>query len=565
MKSFHLGWMTILLFSIGFFIENLVYAQEEIPPIPGLTLEEEETPPQPSPPPATIPEKERERVPPQLPPPPPPPPSLRSQPALPPPTPSPTPATPTPQMSPSPSPQMPEAVPEIGEEIPHVPLPSMPPPPPRGGSVDNAISLPTLEENEEELPSIPPPPPSSLAPSPPSPSSLPLPVTPSPTLPSPSAPTPTPLPPTADQPSPLPAPQSPPTLPSSTATPPAPSVAVPSERSQPPSPSASSSMKEDIDIPPSPPSSSGSGKKMTDAIAIVEGQPIQRSEFYEALVTASGRDVLQKLVNLYLLRAEMKRRNLSISEAELESAFQEHAARFAKGLPPGDKTAFTEHLTNQLGMTPPQYKERVIWVELAMRKLVTENLPITSADLFNYYYQNLKNYTVPEQVVLSHILISPFQLAQRKNEAGVAIGNEEWNEASRIAEEIFTKLQGGADFAELARTMSHDKASMEKGGEIGAFPRGVLQPAIENVVFTLHPGEITRPIKTMHGYHILKVHDRIPPRRLPFREVQDRVQKDYEEYVMITNSALLLDKLREEAIQKGKLQILEKDLMELLQ
>lgn len=75
---------------------------------------------------------------------------------------------------------------------------------------------------------------------------------------------------------------------------------------------------------------------------------------------------------------------------------------------------------------------------------------------------------------------------------------------------IYQVLQGGADFAEVAKTCSDDKASAVRGGALGQFGKGMMIPDFEKAAYSLQPGEMSEPVQTTVGWHIIKMQDRHP-------------------------------------------------------
>ena len=73
------------------------------------------------------------------------------------------------------------------------------------------------------------------------------------------------------------------------------------------------------------------------------------------------------------------------------------------------------------------------------------------------------------------------------------------------AENLLKQLKGGADFAKLATENSADPGSAAKGGELGSFPRGVMVKAFDDAVFSMKPGEISAPVETDYGCHVIRV------------------------------------------------------------
>jgi len=135
--------------------------------------------------------------------------------------------------------------------------------------------------------------------------------------------------------------------------------------------------------------------------------------------------------------------------------------------------------------------------------------------LHDYYDKHPAEF---EQVKASHILIrfkgSPVPL--RKDEKDLTDA-----EALAKAQEIRQKLTSGGDFAALAKTESDDTGSGAKGGELPAFGHGQMVAEFEKVAFAMKPGEISQPVKTQFGYHIIKV-ESIGPR--PFDQAKPEIE-----------------------------------------
>ncbi len=314
-----------------------------------------------------------------------------------------------------------------------------------------------------------------------------------------------------------------------------------------------------VPAPASPVTRQPSGRiSLTDTIATLDNESISRMELYDAMVDTHGPEVFARIINRRLLRSEMKRRGFSISQAEIDSTFAEHMKRLQAGRP--NKIDYARLLRYRYGITIREYKNRIVWVELALKKLMRNSLHITSGDVFNYYYAHRKNYSRPEEVRASHILISPATYAMRNREGAIAAGSIAWNKAFRVALQVQSKLRAGADFKELARRFSQDKRTAPHGGDVGYFARGRMLKPFEDAAFALKKGEISDLVKTTLGYHLIKVTDRVRGKLLPFSEVKARVRKDYESYLLASQSSDLLERIKRTAIQQGRLKIIDPDL-----
>lgn len=88
---------------------------------------------------------------------------------------------------------------------------------------------------------------------------------------------------------------------------------------------------------------------------------------------------------------------------------------------------------------------------------------------------------------------------------------DEQQKAAKVkADSIYTALINGADFAEMAKIYSEDKGSAQRGGMLGQFGKGMMIPDFENAAYALKKGEMSRPVLTPVGYHIIKIEDRHP-------------------------------------------------------
>jgi peptidyl-prolyl cis-trans isomerase C len=131
----------------------------------------------------------------------------------------------------------------------------------------------------------------------------------------------------------------------------------------------------------------------------------------------------------------------------------------------------------------------------AMRK----DVKVNEADLRKYYDQHKPEY---EQAHGAHILIR-FQGSQ----VPLRPGQKELTEAEALAkaQDLRAKIVAGADFADVARRESDDIGSGNNGGDLGTFKHGQMVAAFEDAAFKLKPGELSEPIKTQFGYHLIKV------------------------------------------------------------
>ena len=153
------------------------------------------------------------------------------------------------------------------------------------------------------------------------------------------------------------------------------------------------------------------------------------------------------------------------------------------------------------------------WLSEQLKK---KKIKITEKQIREYYEKHkAKEFTEPEMVKARHILIRVPRHATKK----------QIEKAKKEAEKIYKMLINGADFAKLAKKYSQDPGSSERGGELGYFPKGRMVPAFDKVVFSLKPGQISKPFRTVFGYEIVQVEAIRPKRVLPLSEVRGNIKQ----------------------------------------
>lgn len=156
---------------------------------------------------------------------------------------------------------------------------------------------------------------------------------------------------------------------------------------------------------------------------------------------------------------------------------------------------------------------RVAYIEVSPESFM-ERAQVAEEEIRAYYEENLERYKDKKQVKARHIL---FRLEQDASQ-------EEEDEVRERALEVLQKAGEGEDFAELARTYSEGPTS-DKGGELGYFSEGDMVKPFEEAAFAMQPGDISEPIRTPFGFHIIKVEDVKDPRIKPLDEVQGEIRE----------------------------------------
>lgn len=155
-----------------------------------------------------------------------------------------------------------------------------------------------------------------------------------------------------------------------------------------------------------------------------------------------------------------------------------------------------------------RYREQLMVEKLLSREI----LPVSAtspAEVDEFWAAHRELFAVPELIRLSHILIRPGE-------------DESEEEVIERVREIKIRLEGGADFAELARETS-DGSSAVRSGDLGYFREEQILPEFRTVAGELAMGEISDPIGTEYGYHLLTVTDLKPPRQKTLDESREDV------------------------------------------
>lgn len=178
---------------------------------------------------------------------------------------------------------------------------------------------------------------------------------------------------------------------------------------------------------------------------------------------------------------------------------------------------------------PEQIK--VQYVKLDNKKFSSEITP-SEEDIQDYYKSQVALFFQEEKFRASHILFSirppDFDENDPKEEKEKKL-NEEREKARKEAETVLKKIRGGVDFAKMAKTHSDDKASGAVGGDLGQFGRGTMVAPFEKALDKLKPGEISDPVLTPFGYHIIRLDEKKEARTQPLEEVRDTIIQNLKE------------------------------------
>ena len=161
-------------------------------------------------------------------------------------------------------------------------------------------------------------------------------------------------------------------------------------------------------------------------------------------------------------------------------------------------------------MTEPQINLRYL---LLKESDDIDNANVTDSEIEAYYQDHRDEYEVKEQRRARHILLKVSRNSDEDNT----------EEIRKKAEKIRDRIEKGEDFAKLARENSEDAGSARNGGDLGFFGRGMMVKPFEEAVFSMKEGEVSKPVLTRFGWHIIKLEKIKPGRVKPLAEVKNSI------------------------------------------
>src|ERR1700674_3204255 len=234
------------------------------------------------------------------------------------------------------------------------------------------------------------------------------------------------------------------------------------------------------------------------AIAVVNGEKITKGELDDKLEGQVGKNTLAQLVQQKLIFQYATQHNIVVADKDVETKLDEIRSHFPAGQ--------FETMLKQQGMSLDD-AHKVIREQLLVKAAVDQQINVTDAQINDYIKANKLTLGQTAQVHAAHILVT----------------------TKAQADAIEAQLKKGADFAALAAQYSQDKGSKTKGGDLGTFGPGQMVPAFQAAAFKLKPGQISDPVQTPFGWHVIKV---IETKPLTKQNVIDQVKQQQESLQM---------------------------------
>ncbi|MCG1022455.1 peptidylprolyl isomerase [Sutcliffiella horikoshii] len=229
----------------------------------------------------------------------------------------------------------------------------------------------------------------------------------------------------------------------------------------------------------------------SNVIAETSAGNITQAEFYDAMKERFGEEVLRELVFEKVLN-----KNYDVSDEEVQERLEELKMQ----LGPEYDAAM-----EQSGFKNEDQLIKTLRLSMLQEKAAMENVEVSEEEI-QQHYDEMKH-----ELRASHILV----------------------EDEETATEVKKKLDEGADFAELATEYSTDTGSAQNGGDLEWFGSGDMLTEFEEAAYSLEINEVSEPVESMYGFHIIKVTDK--KEKPPLEEIKEEVEQE-----------ILQNKLRQE-------------------
>ncbi len=226
------------------------------------------------------------------------------------------------------------------------------------------------------------------------------------------------------------------------------------------------------------------------------------SDEQRAQLAPLKKQYLQRMVQDAVVVQAAERLGLAPDEATIDRRVEQAKQRLS------GEDAFLAAL-KQYGIPDVATYRRMTYDAMAYKAMIgwiRERLRVSEAATRMLYLLDQSAYAEPEQICTAHILVP---------------SREE-------AEDVIARLKDGADFAELARQVSKDPGSAPRGGDLGCVALGRFVPEFERAALALQPGQVSEPVQTQFGWHVIRMNERLPARVRPYEEVRGQIRAQIE-------------------------------------
>lgn len=284
----------------------------------------------------------------------------------------------------------------------------------------------------------------------------------------------------------------------------------------------------------------GSDEVPSDAVAVVGGTQVTRAQYDELLNraklayknqdrefpkagtpehTAFKSQAMQLLVQQAQMEEKADDLDIDITEKDVDKKLREVQQQYFQS----DDQKYKEALKQQ-GYTEQQLRDtlRVALLQEEIYKKVTEDVEVADEDVREFYDKNkAKRYTTPRSRDVRHILVTVCADPQTKTPGCLTNAR-----AKSKADRLYRQLKGGANFAKLAKQHSGDPSSKDSGGKFSVVEGQTVAP-FNKASFSLGVNELSRPVKTQYGYHLIEPLTKVKPKAVqPLAKVREQIRQE---------------------------------------
>jgi foldase protein PrsA len=277
----------------------------------------------------------------------------------------------------------------------------------------------------------------------------------------------------------------------------------------------------------------------------------QNKTLTEKEMAEFSHQALTRLVDQELVYQQAHKKNIRIDPKLLEQRVEEVSKQF-----PSEQMLKTA--LDMQGLTMDLLKtkfEKQMVEEALIREEVVPHVKVDDKEVEAYYQKNLDKLRTPKKYEIHHIFAASQQTSPHDSkiqDAALRKKAERLNalvdqDAAAKTKDLRRQLQDGADFAELAKEHSEDSQSGQKGGSWGAVALSELPETLADALKKLKQNEISEPIRSPYGYHILKWTKVIPAGHVKLSEVKTDIMNSLLREKTLSEHKKMISKIREQS------------------
>lgn len=251
---------------------------------------------------------------------------------------------------------------------------------------------------------------------------------------------------------------------------------------------------------------------------------ITQQDIYKELEKAYGATATDTLIANKIVELESEKEKITVKDKDIQSELDNLISQY------GSQEALEQQLSTS-GMTIKDLKKDISsYIET--KELITPLVKVTDEDIKAHFDANKDSYAQVEQVEASHILVAD----------------------KKTANKVYKEVKAGGDFAELAKKYSTDEGNKDDGGKLGYFGKDDMVAEFSDKAFSMKVDQLSNPVKTEFGYHIIKVTGKKKAQDAKLEDVKESIKETLLNEKVQAQYSIWLEDKKEEYKVKNKLQ-----------